>query len=85
MASGRRWQRDECEEPGRCDDLENTWKSRADAATWIWVGAGLLAGTGITLYVIEARGRSSGSAGGSARLNAWVGPGIAGVGASGHF
>lgn len=72
-----------------CDRLESDWKSRADTATWLWVGAGLAAAAGITLYILEPERDASEPAGATAKpgasLDAWVGPHAAGLAASGHF
>jgi tetratricopeptide (TPR) repeat protein len=87
LASGRRLQQ-RCpvtDESASCDRLENDWKSRADTATWLWVGAGLVAGAGITLYMLEPEPGASPPSQPAARLNAWVGLGAAGLTASGRF
>ncbi len=72
-------------ESASCDRLENDWKRQADTATWLWVGAGLVAGAGVTLYVLEPESGSSTQAQTAASLNAWVGLRAAGLAASGRF
>jgi hypothetical protein len=87
MARGRRLE-DSCTVgmlSTSCDDWEREWKSRANTASWLWVGAGLLAGTGITLFVLDSRSSSSSQAQALSRLEAWVGPDAAGLSASGRF
>lgn len=87
MSDGRRLERD-CRrglETETCRDLDDEWKSEADTATWLWLGAGLLAGTGITLYVLDATASASEVTPTVARVSAWAVPGMAAVGASGHF
>jgi hypothetical protein len=87
LASGRRLE-DRCTEgvvSASCDQLDEEWKTKADTASWLWVAAGLLAGTGITLFVLESHPSSSAQAQPVSSLDAWVGPGAAGLSASGRF
>ena len=86
MADGRRFVR--CTrgaETASCRDLDDEWKAEADTATWLWVGAGLLAGTGVTLYVLGSPASESEQTQTGTRLKAWAVPGMAGLGASGQF
>jgi hypothetical protein len=83
LASGRRYE--QCVDSATCDRLEQDWKSKADTATWLWVGAGLVAGTGITLYVLAPGADSSTQQQPGANLSAWAGAGAAGVSATGSF
>jgi tetratricopeptide (TPR) repeat protein len=87
LSSGRRLEERcvEGEVSPRCDDLEAEWKRRANTANWLWVGAGLLVGTGITLYVLEPGPSSSAQGQHGAGLSAWAGPRAAGLSASGRF
>lgn len=84
LSSGRRLERscDTADTSARCDQLEKDWTSKADTATWLWVGAGLFAAAGITLYVLEP---ASPRAPGETSLSAWGGLGAAGVRATGSF
>ena len=87
LSSGRRLEQRCIEgvESASCDRLESDWKSQADTATWLWVGAVLVAGAGVTLYVLEPEPGSSAQARTAASLNAWVGLRAAGLAASGRF
>lgn len=87
LASGRRLERScvEGEQSASCDQIENDWTSKADTATWLWVGAGLIAGAGVTLYVLEPGTGSSTPQQPGASLSAWAGPAAAGVSATGRF